>query len=50
MLYILNFFIVKEYQKSVFRKYSSYISSYQGFKELNMRFTTRLTKSYNLPG
>ena len=36
-------------KKSVFR-YSSYISSYQRFKELKCRFTTRFTKSYNLLG
>ena len=35
----------------MFREYSSYISSYQGFKELSVyRFTTRFTKSYNLQG
>ena len=32
----------------MFRKYSSYIRSYQGFK--GCRFTTRFPKSYNLQG
>ena len=39
------------WQKSVFRKYSSFISSYQDFKELQyVDFTTRFTKNYNLQG
>ena len=58
LLLYFKLFLVKVYQKSVFSKYSSYISNYQGFKELQyvdlllldlQRITTcKDSKNYNM--